>query len=239
MLFQVNASYDTSNSWIDGVYDKKTFVAPTLTWIINTATQATIEAQHTHNPFVFDSAQALPYVNGQFIHVPLGTNLGVTMPYIVDSTFLQFRLAHQFDDQWSANFHVGSNKATSNGAVPILAGVTPGGNSFIASSYLIGIQGGKVNTTGTSLDVSGHFDTAGIKHTLLLGAEYYNTDKQIGYYGSAVTYSIDMFNPVYPGSPAPGFYSSDPSYGTAYLDTKPIDRACMYRTSSSCHTKYL
>ena len=224
LLYQVNLSYDTQNSWIDGVYDRKLFFAPTLQLNISPETQAAVEFEYTHNPFIFDNVQALPYVNGHFIHTPRSTNLGVTMPYTVDTYFGQLRLSHEFNDDWSAKFQVGENKGRATGIAPSLASVVPSGNSYIASSYLNLTSAGIIDTLGTSLDITGHFDVAGIKNKLLLGADYYHTSSPTSGAGSQVTYSIDLLNPVYPGSPPPGLYPLDPSYGTFAIASIAVDK---------------
>ena len=222
LLYRVNIAYDTGASWIDGVYNKKFVIAPALTWNMSARTQATVEAEYNHNPFIFDNVQALPYINGQFVQVPRNTNFGVTTPFTVNTTFVQFRLAHQFNDQWALRYQIGSNYASSKGVAPSLTNLQPSGNTFIASSYL-NYADGAVNTKGTSLDVIGHFSTGAIKHTLLIGADYYHTDLPLSGYGDNVTYSIDVLNPVYPGTPPPGFYPSDPTYAVFAFDTTNAD----------------
>ena len=224
LLYQVNLSYDRQNSWIDGVYDHKLFFAPTLQLNVGEATRVAIEAQFTHNPFVFDNVQALPYVNGQFVHAPLSTNLGVTMPYAVDTRFVQLRVSHEFNSDWAAKFQLGHNLGEASGITPSLADLAPSGYSYVASVYLNLTSPGEIKTTGTSLDVVGHFEAAGIKNKLLLGADYYRTDSTTVGAGSGITYSLDLFNPVYPGSPPPGLYPSDPNYGSGTFIFSTLER---------------
>ena len=222
LLYQFNMSNDDSDSFIHGVYYKKLFIAPTIQLNISPATQATFEMRYTHNPFIFDNVQALPVVNGQLIRVPLSTNLGVSDPYSyrVNTEFYQFRLAHQFNDQWKVNYQAGLNHSRTTGFTPTLQSIVPTGDSFIASSYLnYTAPGSGIDTKGTTVNLIGKFDTAGIKHTLLLGSDYYRHDFTLNASTSSNTYSIDVFNPSYPGTPPPFLDSNDPGFGTLNSQT--------------------
>jgi iron complex outermembrane receptor protein len=218
LLYQFNMSNEDSNSFINGVYYKKLFVAPTIQLNISPATKVTLEGRYTHNPFIFDNVQALPLVNGHLIRVPLSTNLGDTNPYTVDTYFGQFRLTHQFNDQWKINYQAGINNSSAVGTVPTLQLVVPSGNTFIATNGLnYTAPGSGVDSKGTTLNVIGKFDTAGIKHTLLMGGDYYRHGLINNGTSSNVTYSVDMFSGS-SGSPT-AINPADPGYGTANFTT--------------------
>lgn len=51
----------------------------------------------------------------------------------------------------------------------------PGG-SYVGRQLVTGVS--QNNTTSTNLDLVGHFDTVGLKHTLLLGGDYYGLDSK-------------------------------------------------------------
>jgi iron complex outermembrane receptor protein len=65
------------------------------------------------------------------------------------------------------------------------------------------------NTYSTNLDVVGHFNTAGLKHTLLLGGDYYRLDSVLfesNTDNNTLPFSyISANNPVHPGTPSPPF----------------------------------
>jgi iron complex outermembrane receptor protein len=59
---------------------------------------------------------------------------------------------------------------------------------------------GRDRTTATILDLTGHFDTAGLKHTFLLGGDYYKKETTLHYgYSDFINFSTtDAFNPAPP-----------------------------------------
>jgi len=74
------------------------------------------------------------------------------------------------------------------------------------SRYLLGLQY-QNDTYNTNIDLTGHFNTFGLQHTLLLGGDYYRTNTNGNYAGAANTSTIsfdnstiDLLNPQHPGS---------------------------------------
>jgi iron complex outermembrane receptor protein len=74
----------------------------------------------------------------------------------------------------------------------------------------------------TALDLTGRFSTWGLKHTLLLGADYYRTNATSNF--SEITIpDIDIFDPVYSGvvpvfPAAPDFFQKQEWYGVYFQD---------------------
>ena len=232
LLYRLDGSYDTSNYWRDGVYNKSTSIAPTFKWIISPQTQATIKVEYTHNPYVVDNGQVVPFINGQL--VPISRTANFYDPAldraVDDTTRIGFNWSHQFNDDWSIKNQFMSNSAHGvgtyvNGGAGFLPPGTPGniGNDWNFSrnaSYTDFTQ----NTKATSLDLTGHFDTAGLKHTLLMGADYSITTSPTSFMGGLNNSTISVSNPVEPGSAALAldpnnlYYSGQNTYDTgAYI----------------------
>ena len=78
------------------------------------------------------------------------------------------------------------------------------------------------DTYFTALDLTGKFSTWGLKHTLLVGADYYYTSST-GNYSFASIPDIDIYNPVYSGikpvfPTEPDYFQDDEWYGVYLQD---------------------
>ena len=201
VLYRINASYDQSNSWRDSVRNEKLFVAPTLQWRLSPQTQLTLEAEYTHNPFTYDAAQAVPYdtVSQQLVWLPRQQNLAASPPSVNDTTFLGLNGSHQFNNDWATKFQIMQNKVTSKyDPFYYVTGFT----QESSSSWTVGrgrsYGDGNDTTTAAIVDMTGHFDTGGLKHTLLIGADYYRKKLNLSYGYSNDVSTTDAFNPTAP-----------------------------------------
>ncbi|MGC2165199.1 MAG: TonB-dependent receptor plug domain-containing protein, partial [Gallionella sp.] len=198
VLYRANISYDKSNSWRDSVTNERLFIAPTLQWRINPQTQMTLEAEYNHNPHTYDATQYLPYdtATNQFVQLPRNQNLAAGAPIATDTTLLGFNWSHQFNNDWSIKHQIMRNEAkTTTDPFYYAAGFTQLSSTSwtVDRARTFGVADDK--TTATVLDLTGHFDTAGLKHTLLLGADYYQQKMKNTYGYSATVSTVDAFNP--------------------------------------------
>lgn len=76
-------------------------------------------------------------------------------------------------------------------------------NSMLISGKFWKPYSTQLNTFYTTTDLTGHFDTLGLKHTLLLGGDYYKTDNYGIFYNGTPLPAIDVYNPVHTGSITP------------------------------------
>lgn len=211
LLYRLNATYDTQNSWREGDWSKKTFIAPSFKWLISPQTQVSFKIEHTHNPYTNDNSQVLPYVNGQYLPYSHSQNLAEPAQNVItaDRTTTSFNWSHQFNDDWMIKNqylvnHVAGPGMTGNilgfylpGSTDCLGNTVPA-NAMPACRTIYSFDDSD-DTKATTLDLVGHFNTYNLKHTLLLGADYYrvvNVVKDVS--GNLST--IDAINPVHPGS---------------------------------------
>jgi iron complex outermembrane recepter protein len=215
LLYRVNMSYENSGSFREFVGREDVFFAPVLKWNISPKTQATFEIEYNHQHQGMDNG-FLPIVDGRIITKPFGRNYGEYSPATIETVFGSFNWTHQFNDDWNLKNRFSVNR-TSNSFIwtqPEFAGsklflqqeigleglvTLPNGN-YIARRKLN--QFSQSNTYATSLDLVGHFDTFGLKHTLLLGGDYYRLDNEttdISPIENLDSY-IDINNPTHPGT---------------------------------------
>ncbi|MBD9355826.1 TonB-dependent siderophore receptor [Methylomonas albis] len=225
ILYRMNMYYQNSGSFRDFVSTDDLFLAPVLKWVISPKTQATVEFEYNHKHNGADTFFN-PFIGGQLTNTPISRNYGEKSPSITETFFGSFNWSHQFNDDWSIKHRLSVNQqrgSVNNYQQPI-GTVTDNfmQNVFVANTPNNGIsvlrQGfsdvSQYNTYATNLDLTGHFDTFGLKHTLLIGGDYYRLNNTLGLNYSqaqstgAFSY-IDPYNPVHPGNPIDlGFVST-------------------------------
>ena len=227
LLYRINMSYENSGSFRDLVDKEDVFLAPVFKWNISPQTQVTFEMEYNHQHLGTDNG-FIPFSNGnipnapvfQPMNVPLNRNYGEYSPATVETIFGGFNWSHQFNDDWAIKHRFSVNQRSMNSPYafwPQIAGTKKflqdllgdGGdpNRDLLSDNVQVLRRvfsptiNQNNTYSTNLDLVGHFDTFGLKHTLLFGGDYFRLDSAFD--GREVTtYSyISLNNPVHPGSP--------------------------------------
>jgi iron complex outermembrane recepter protein len=206
LLYRMNMSYENNGapfgSFIDLTHSQNLFLAPVVKWNIDPQTWVKLESQYSQtNGSLFFSA--VPVVNGFFVPEPRNRNYGEYSPELQTSLFSALTWSHQFDNDWSVkqqiaylNLHNNNNPLlfpadvvqTPDGTQAIVRGIEP--SQFAQSTY------------STNVDITGHIDTFGAKHTLLIGGDYYHTLGNTAAIDQNVSL-IDLWNPVHPGFPIP------------------------------------
>jgi iron complex outermembrane recepter protein len=210
LLYRMNLSYENSGSFRDFVNKEDVFLAPVLKWVISPKTQATFELEYNHQHLGLDNGY-IPLFNGQPVNLPRSVNFVEYSPSTRETVFVGFNWSHQFNDDWviKNRFSVNQQMFNSYSVIPY-GGVDANGK---ISRYLQDFKT-QNNTYSTSLDLTGHFDTVGLKHTLLIGGDYYRLNV-FGAYSAVVNHStIDFPNPNHPGMPEVSFLTFGDPFST-------------------------
>ena len=175
LLYRLNLSYENSGSFREFVYTKDIFVAPVLTWNISPQTQATVEMEYSHKNLGLDGSfvPIVPVGAGgasRFLNIPRSRNYGEPSPSTTDTLYAGFNWSHEFNDNWKIKHRAAANI-----------------QSIKQPRFVVAIQNDDINTGrtllqqdidydtySTNLDLTGKFDTWGLKHTLLIGGDYYH-----------------------------------------------------------------
>ena len=180
VLYRVNMSYQNSGSFRDFVNNEKFYIAPIVKWNISPRTQVTGELEYGHDNLGLDNL-AVPLLNNQFMYTPINRNYGAPVPKKLDTIFGSANWSHQFNDDWSIKHSASVNHSNSSAfgtsvLAPLLATYFVAGAP--ADQMALGLYQYTAtnNTYATNMDLTGHFDTAWFKHTLLLGGDYYRMD---------------------------------------------------------------
>jgi iron complex outermembrane receptor protein len=232
LLYRVNMSYQNNKSFRDLVFDDNVFINPVLKWIVSPKTQVTAEMEYQHKNFTTDLG-FIPILNGQLMNIPRSYNYGEYSPGIQDTVFAGLNLSHQFNDDWSIKQRLSANLV--NGFIPIstypsyqaadpstfalFKSYFPNMKLDPTAVYGLDYYSQKTNqdTYSGNIDLTGHFDTLGLNHTLLLGGDYYrlntigrssgNLNNFFAWYGGGnPPSSTNIYNPVHPGNNYPQAY---------------------------------
>ncbi|NOS73702.1 MAG: TonB-dependent receptor [Methyloglobulus sp.] len=213
LLYRANLSYENSGSFRDFVGKEDVFFAPVLRWNISPKTQITFEMEYNRLHQGLDNA-FIPVIPSLNLSVPISRNYGGYSSGTTESIFGGFNWSHQFNDDWILKHRFSVNQQsfkTPFSTRPFQAGskefhgdpiLGPLPNDLYVARVL-GSADIQNNTTSTNLDLVGHFDTVGLKHTLLLGGDYYRLDTTINEsqaLNPLVSY-ISLTNPAAPGTP--------------------------------------
>lgn len=187
LLYRLDGSYDRSDSWRDGIWSRSEFIAPSFTWIVSPQVKMTFRLTHNHNPLNSDNGQILPLVNNQIVPLPRSVNFydpAYTGGENNITTF-GFDVSYEFNQDWAVKGKLFGSDASSSGigvnAGGFLAPGTPGniGNGWNVQLGYPQYQSGAASyqqsserNKATEIDLTGHFETANLKHTVLIGGNY-------------------------------------------------------------------
>jgi iron complex outermembrane recepter protein len=213
LLYRMNVSYQNSGSFREFVGKEDVFLAPVLKWNISPKTQATVELEYNHQHLGLDN-QFVPLANGNGtrLNLPISRNYGEYSPGTVETIFGGFNWSHQFNDDWAIKHRFSVNQRSE-----LTPGfVYPTGADNVNVTRDITGWDIQTNTYSTNLDLTGHFDTLGLKHTLLIGGDYYRFNSTKNYselFTDAPNFIkpvsiINLHNPIHPGTPLSRNYNS-------------------------------
>ena len=201
--FRINGAWQDSDSYRDEVYTHKKVVTPSIYNQINASTSITYEFEYVDLTQLFD--RGVVVLNDNFNTVPssryLGNpNDGDTQVY---SRGHQVTLNHDINNEWSlvvgANYRSSTLTGFSSDAelAPSRQSLFDDGRTLTRQQRYRDYE---VDDTSLKFELSGHFDTAGITHHLLIGADAYKYDLRTGLYryrGGNGTYTVDIYQPNY------------------------------------------
>ncbi|MEH2009123.1 TonB-dependent siderophore receptor [Nostoc sp.] len=208
LLYRLNASYISTESFVDFFYNQRYLIAPVLSWQISKNTKLSFEGEfrdqqqypRTGLPAV---GTVLPNPNGE---IPLSLNtLDEDARNNRRSILLGYNFEHHFSDNWSLvnAFHVRSIRYRTDSANSGSLQLDGRTLNRTQQNYI----GAPAADEEYALDnhVVGKFKTGSLQHELVAGFDLYRDISQFDQTMRAIG-SIDVFNPVY-GQPVGGLRS--------------------------------
>ena len=172
--------------------------------------------------------------NNQFMNVPIGRNYGQAYPAKQDNIFGGVNWSHQFNDDWSIKHSMSVNQSTTNQTGlqaygPFIAQALLPGNPADQIALALYQQNATYNVYATNMDLTGHFDTLGLKHTLLLGGDYYRTDSSNSSASSIYNFiGNNILNPTHCADPYCGLLFNPTSPYTVPHTVNHLDQYGLY-----------
>lgn len=206
LLYRFNGAFDTSDSFRDYVERERIFIAPTLTWRPNEQFEANLEIEKRHENYVDDFG--IPVSGNRPVNVR--NSLFTGDPSITpeqDNTLVYADWSFKFNQDWAIK-----HKFQWDETDIVFGSVAPNGpvNADGHTLDRMTITGtSNRRSYATSLDLTGKFETWGLKHNVLLGGDYFffNQDAPDNKFASSAW-----------GDPInSGFDLNDPQYGTIDL----------------------
>jgi iron complex outermembrane receptor protein len=202
LAYRLNVVGEGGDTFRDHVETERYGIAPVLTWQATDATKLILEGDFMRNNAPLDrgvtryAKQTGTASRDSFFGEKDAGKLHN------DNNMAQLRFEHMLNDDWT----LGGGFQWLDGS---LKGNAIEANGIAADGRTLGrnFNYRKLEWTDkdTQLNLTGHFDTAGLQHTLLTGIEYEDYDyKSIiqRSSGAVGAYPIDIFDPVY-GQPRP------------------------------------
>jgi iron complex outermembrane receptor protein len=175
LSYRLTGAYQNSGSFRDFIEIERTFVSPVVTWKINEDTELTVEFEYMRNDA--ESDMGFPTVGTRPANVPYSRSFqepNDPTDYS-ESRKLAAEFSHRFHENWklTSRFLLSDADTWKLNIGPIGLG---GDNRTIERAFQHQYLYGR--SYAFNLDVTGQFETLGIKHDLLLGYDllhdYYN-----------------------------------------------------------------
>lgn len=176
--YRMNMVYEKARSFRDNVGSERFYANPSMIFRLGKKTELLIEGDYLKDNRTADFGVGT--INYELIDIPRERFLGVAWSYYkAEQQSITGCIIHRFNSNWQIKSTTGFQKFTSD----LFANQRPNGNSqFIRANgnWVRGLQRTAVNEEYyiTQLDLTGRFNTFGIKHNLLIGgdADRYSTD---------------------------------------------------------------
>jgi len=225
LLYRLNVAYDKSRFWVDNVRSESAFIAPTITWRPSERTAATFEASYLHDRTTLYQQAVVPFdtATNTFQWGPRNAN---PAPYYFDpdTTFVGVNWSHAFDDDWVVRQKISHNRV--DFSTPLNLSTAFGPLQLINDAWTVSLGSaqltGHTQSDGTVVDLTGHVVTGPVRHTLLVGADYY---RLVAFYDSRYS------NPAGPFIDVPLFSSQVVSPAGI-----PLDPDTFYMTQTVTHS---
>lgn len=204
LLYRLTGLSRSADGRVDFGYDKRNFIAPSLTWKPTDATSVTFFGHYQKDDTISDyvplpaAGTLLPNPNGRLPASRYAGEPGFD-GYEREQYSFGYNLRHEFENNWilRQNLQFNSVDADTTSSPAFLLDPTQRYLSRVASH---GIAGADTFTVDTNLE--GKVQTGAVEHQFLLGVDYLNLDDSYKFASNIYEGRFDLYDPVY-GQPAP------------------------------------
>lgn len=198
VLYRVVGLLRNSNTQVDFVPDNRRFIAPSLTWNLNSKTAITLLTEWQYDrtnweQFLPAQGSLLPNPNGE---IPINRYLGEPSDFYRRQQWSAGHLfEHHFNNVWTLRQNFRYANISNNGDVHYGFGFGANTDYRTLQRYAAGyLMSSHIYSTDTQAEAA--FNTGNISHTILIGEDYSNAYEQI-LSSSGDGGVIDVFHPEY------------------------------------------
>ncbi|QGM45452.1 TonB-dependent siderophore receptor [Methylocystis heyeri] len=201
LLYRFDMAYENADSFRDMDHSYRIFVAPRLRWAPTQDTQVNLYAEFFNGRDPVDLG--IPTVGNYLAPVPISRSFGAPDSALNTNSDLRvgYNWSHNFNKDWkiTQRFDANYRDVPSMAVVPLGADPT---NCTLWSCPVPRIINAnpdvRIQNYFASADVTGRFETLGLSHELLAGADYYSNHSIVSNLLNFSTVpGTDLFSPVY------------------------------------------
>jgi iron complex outermembrane receptor protein len=200
--YRLSGSFQDYGSFKDFQDGRRVFLAPVLAFNPTNRTDFIVDLQYLRNDTRADSG--IPAFGNRPAPIPLRRSLQEAneLRDWVGSFNGGYELTHRFNDQWAITNRFLVSTTTlkkwniTGTSLDEATGILDRATQF---QKLVG------TTYSTNLNLTGRFETWGVKHTLLIGGDYLHDYYDYNFGSGSQNFPINIFNPVYGTVPSSAF----------------------------------
>ena len=235
LLYRINAAYEDEGSFRDFGYARRTFVAPVVSWALDSDTSLTWEGEYVNDKRMLDTGVAA--INNNPAALPISRFLGE--PSNDFQHYFDYRqtlmLTHRINEDWSWNFggyslFYGGPSSTTYPVYYVGGAIPPLGNDVFLRSRQ-NIDPWQEQYHSAIANIAGKFEGDVVAHNIVLGTEqgWVISDRFRAVQSSIVDpttlLAIDGMNPVYDN---PNFGLPNPATPFSFDSTYRENRSGVY-----------
>ncbi|MFM8330969.1 MAG: TonB-dependent siderophore receptor, partial [Candidatus Methylumidiphilus sp.] len=219
VLYRANLAYQNAGSFRDFVSNERVFFAPTVTWNISPSTQFSLEVEYLH--FNDKPDPGIPSLGDR--PAPVARNVFVGEPghnsNTGDRTLVGFNWTHAFNADWKFMHRFTTELLDYNNGggegLFFYPGANPDGSLDRFYNDAFGQNSQRYYNT---LNLTGKFDTGPVKHSVLLGYDFFQLDDQLTNVCCGAAPAFNIFAPRYSRGPQIQNPITDPAAGVFKFD---------------------
>lgn len=203
LLYRFNLDYLSHNSVRDFASEEQIYLAPKIQWNISERTRLNLDFEYRHQDLPTGFDNGIPAVGDRPADVPPGRYLGdPTLEYFErDDYLVNLNFTHEFNADWKIDYRGMFTRRnwTYAEVIPFRLDEATGMMMRRYNRFNTKSDPGVADRWYTSLELTGHFSTFGIDHTVLLGTDYYRETQNSVIANDPTIPAISLYHPTYGG----------------------------------------
>ncbi|MEP6932227.1 MAG: TonB-dependent receptor [Flavobacterium sp.] len=238
ILFRVNASYQTENSFQDSGFRTALFVAPSLSYKVNDKlsflinTELMQEEKTTPSMLFLGRDQPLQFANLAELnyntdHSFYSNDLSIKNPRFS----LQTQMNYKISDQWTSQTVLSRGSSKSNGYYSYIYDNEDGNRDFVL--YITKEQS-QTNTTDIQQNFTGDFKIGNLRNRIVAGLDYFERNVMFGGSGYGKLYNLTAQGEIRQFDPLAPNYLTQSSVDNVLSKEAPAD----YNAKDATYSAY-